>query len=72
MLEGDVLNRLLIPPRGSVHDFDLGFQLKYLRKLGKLGEVRIIGLPKGSSDRVDYRRIHSIFRKLVAQDIQGS
>jgi hypothetical protein len=53
-----------------VHDFDLGFQLKYLQKIGKLGEVTIIGLPINKTP--DYLRIQSILRKLVAQDIQGS
>ena len=24
---------------------DLGFQLRYLKKLGKIGKVRIVGLP---------------------------
>ena len=67
------LNKLVLPPRNSVHDFDLGFQLKYLKKLGKLGEVKIIGLPMGKKlTEKDYRLIHSIFKKLVAQDMQGS
>jgi Ni,Fe-hydrogenase maturation factor len=54
----------------SAHDFDLGFQLKYLKKLGKLDEVVIIGLPM--TGEIDYFFIHSILRKLVAQDMQGS
>ena len=29
----------------TVHDFDLGFQLKYLKKLGKIKKVTIIGIP---------------------------
>ncbi|MFH1586845.1 MAG: hypothetical protein ABID38_03250 [Candidatus Diapherotrites archaeon] len=29
----------------SGHDFDLGLELKLWKKLGKLGKVRIIGLP---------------------------
>lgn len=70
LIEGDDINRLILPSRGSVHDFDLGFQLKYLKKLGKLGEVFIIGLPQ--DEEVDYLRIQSILRKLVAQDMQGS
>ncbi len=57
-------------PRGSVHDFDLGFQLKYLKKLGKLGKITLIGIPMGTG--ADYLRIQSILRKLVAQDMQGS
>ena len=29
----------------SMHDFDLGFNLKILEKIGKLKEIKIIGLP---------------------------
>src|SRR5215203_5520396 len=70
LVEGDRINGLTLPPRGSVHDFDLAFQLRYLKKLNKLGEVTIIGLPQ--EGEVDYLRIQSIFRKLVAHDMQGS
>lgn len=70
LIEGGDLDRLISAPRSSVHDFDLGFQLKYLKKLGKIGEVFIIGIPM--SGKIDYLRIQSILRKLVAQDIQGS
>jgi hypothetical protein len=113
LIEGEDIDRLILPARGSVHDFDLGFQLKYLKKLGKLGEIFIIGLPqslkahescnwmqckegsrsgvrrttdvrrrasqiltqqcaKCETRKIDYFRIQSILRKLVAQDIQGS
>ena len=54
----------------SVHDFDLGFQLKYLKKLGKLEKVVIIGLPQAGVP--NYSRIQSILRKLVEQEMQGS
>jgi len=64
------IDKLILSPRNSVHDFDLGFQLKYLKKLGKLKKVKIVGLPMTKD--VDYNSIHSIFKKLVAQDIQGS
>jgi hypothetical protein len=70
LVDGDELDGLLLSPRGSVHDFDLGFQLRYLKKLGKLGEVTLIGIPQ--EGEVDYLLIKSIFRKLVAQDMQGS
>jgi len=69
-VKDDDLEKLVLPPRSSVHDFDLGFQIKYLKKIGKLGKVTIIGLPM--SGELDYLRIHSILRKLVAQDMQGS
>jgi hypothetical protein len=64
------LDKLIINKSVSAHDYDLGFQLKYLKKLGKIGNITIIGIPKGGE--IDYLRIQSILRKLVAQDIQGS
>ena len=70
LLAGDEIDSLILSPRGSVHDFDLAFQLRYLKKLDKLGKVTIIGIPQ--EGELDYRRIQSIFRKLVAQDMQGS
>ena len=70
LVEGDAIDRLTLSPRGSVHDFDLAFQLRYLKKLGKLGEVTVIGIPQ--EGEVDHLLIKSIFRKLVAQDMQGS
>ena len=70
LIEGDEIDALILSPRGSVHDFDLAFQLRYLRKLGKLEDVTIIGVPRAG--RVDHFRIQSILRKLVAHDMQGS
>ena len=70
LVEGDGIDGLTLSPRGSVHDFDLAFQLRYLKKLNRLGEVVIIGIPQ--EGEVDHLRIQSIFRKLVAQDMQGS
>ena len=70
LVGGDEIDGLLLSPRGSVHDFDLAFQLRYLKKLGKLGEVTLIGIPQ--EGEVDHLLIKSIFRKLVAQDMQGS
>lgn len=64
------LDKFILSPRNSAHDYDLGFQLKYLLKLGKINEISIIGLPE--SGNIDYDLIHSILRKLVAQDMQGS
>ena len=70
LLEGDITDRLILGPLGSVHDFDLAFQLRYLKKLKRLGEVTIIGVPQVGKE--DYLSIQSILRKLVAQDMQGS
>jgi Ni,Fe-hydrogenase maturation factor len=70
LIEGDEMDALVLSPRGSVHDFDLAFQLRYLKKLNKLGEVTIIGIPH--EGEVDHLLIKSILRKLVAHDMQGS
>jgi Ni,Fe-hydrogenase maturation factor len=70
LVTGDRLDGLILSPRGSVHDFDLAFQLRYLKKLNKLGKVTIVGIPQ--EGEIDYLRIQSIFRKLVAHDMQGS
>lgn len=70
LIEGDGIDGLILSPRGSVHDFDLAFQLRYLKKLNKLGQVTIIGVPQ--KGEVDHLRIQSILRKLVAHDMQGS
>jgi Ni,Fe-hydrogenase maturation factor len=70
LISGDDIDRFAPPPRASVHDFDLAFQLKYLKKIGRLGEVHVAGIPK--EGQVSYLRVISILRKLVAQDIQGS
>ena len=64
------LAKFTLSPRNSAHDYDLGFQLKYLTKIDKLEKIYIIGLPENKN--IDYDLIHSILRKLVAQDIQGS
>jgi hypothetical protein len=70
LIEGDEIDTLILSPRGSVHDFDLAFQLRYLKKLDKLGKTTIISVPQ--QGEADYSRIHSILRKLVSHDIQGS
>jgi hypothetical protein len=39
------LDKLVVSKSSSVHDYDLGFQLKYLQKLGKLGKLfKVINL----------------------------
>ena len=70
LITEDKLDDLILSSSSTVHDYDLGFQLKYLKKLNKIGKVYIIGIPKDAEP--DYDSIQSIFKKLVAQDMQGS
>lgn len=61
IIDSNDIDLLQLPPRSSAHDFDLAFQLKYLKKLGKISEVTIIGIPYGK--KCDY----SIFKsKLIS------
>ncbi|NMB56629.1 hypothetical protein GYA19_01675 [Candidatus Beckwithbacteria bacterium] len=56
------LDQLALSPRNSVHDFDLAFQLKYLKKLGKIESVKIIGIPmKG---KINLNKIIKIIEEL--------
>ena len=64
------LDQIQLTKSVTAHDYDLGFQLKYLKKLGKLNKFTIIGLPQ--KGKIDYLRIQSILRKLVEQEMQGS
>lgn len=64
------LDKIVTSKRTTVHDYDLGFQLRYLEKLGQLGQFTLIALPQ--SNPINYDRIHSILRKLVEQDMHGS
>lgn len=69
-LEDKDLDNLVLNKSLTAHDYDLGFQIKYLKKLGKLGKVTVVGLPL--EGEIDYFLIQSILRKLVEQDMQGS
>lgn len=48
-------------PRVSVHDFDLGTYLRYLKKLGKLETIKIIGVPPILSELEALNQLNMIF-----------
>jgi Ni,Fe-hydrogenase maturation factor len=48
-INNEDLDKLMVSKSTTVHDFDLGFQLKYLQKIGKLGKIKIIGIPMNTS-----------------------
>lgn len=47
------LDKLVLAPRFSAHEYDLGMQLKYLRKIGQIKKVRIVGLPMSGDVKVE-------------------
>lgn len=56
----------------SMHDCDLGFNLRMLKEIGELKKVRIICLPPNMNEDEVFFQLQSILRKWAAQDIQGS
>jgi len=44
------IDKLKVDKIYSMHDFDLGYNLKLLKKIGKLDSVEIIGLPMKMSE----------------------
>jgi Ni,Fe-hydrogenase maturation factor len=41
----------------SLHDFDLGYNLKLLQKLGELEKVKIIGVPMAGNEEKIFERL---------------
>ncbi|MFH1171319.1 MAG: hypothetical protein V1778_02155 [bacterium] len=55
-------------PHVTLHDFDLGMQLAFLKKLGKLSRISIIGIPSGLAEDTVLLEIASALRKLIAEN----
>ncbi|MFH1440108.1 MAG: hypothetical protein ABIG89_06065 [Candidatus Woesearchaeota archaeon] len=52
------INELKNTKISTMHDFDLGTVLKLLKEVGKINEVRIIGIPYGKKvNEIDVRRL---------------
>lgn len=52
-------------PTVSMHDFDALFNLRYLAKLGKLKEIRIIGVPSTIEEEKALTEISSLIKTLL-------
>lgn len=51
----------------SLHDFDLGFNLKLLKKLGKIKKVSIIGIPPNIKKEEALEEIEKIIPSLLSK-----
>lgn len=51
----------------SLHDFDLGFNLKLLKKLGKIKKVSIIGIPPNIEKEEALEEIEKIIPSLLSE-----
>ncbi len=59
------LNKLNIIKSCSMHDFDLAYNLKLLKKIGKLKEVEIIGVPMGIGEGKAFEEVKKVLEKIV-------
>ena len=66
------LNSIKIDKIYSLHDFDLGYSLKLLKKLDKIDNAKIIAVPMNIDEKKALNQVHLILRKCVAQLMQGS
>ncbi|MBU0530074.1 MAG: hypothetical protein KKC05_00195 [Nanoarchaeota archaeon] len=58
------IDKLEDSPRFSMHDFDLGTNLKLLRKMGKIDSVKIIGVPPELSEEEALGQIYTILKDI--------
>ncbi|HLD85152.1 MAG TPA: hypothetical protein VI968_01200 [archaeon] len=48
----------------SLHDFDLGFNLKLMKKTGKLESVKIIGVPQNIDEKEALKQISDVINSI--------
>ncbi|MBN1168928.1 hypothetical protein JXA63_03470 [Candidatus Woesebacteria bacterium] len=56
------LDKIRLEKSVTAHDFDLAFQLKYLKKLGRLETFTIIGIPQDG--KIDYLLVQKMVNML--------
>ena len=58
------INKIKTHKLYSLHDFDLGFFLKLMKQLGKLKEIKIIGIPQKGDKEIIKKEIKEILKKI--------
>jgi hypothetical protein len=51
-------------PHVSVHDYDLSFHLKFLKKVGKLPAIKIIGIPQGMDEQLAFNEVLDVIKSV--------
>jgi len=51
----------------SLHDFDLGFTLKLMKKAGKLEKIRIIGVPAHMNEKTAIGEVGKAVQKIMKE-----
>lgn len=56
----------------SLHDYDLSYEIKLLKKIGKIKKIFLIAIPFRKSEKEVEAQVHLILKKWLAQLKQGS
>ena len=57
------IDKIKHEPSCSLHDFDLGFNLKLLAKIGKLKKIKIFGVPMKIDEEKALKRLAELIKK---------
>jgi hypothetical protein len=63
----DDLDAFTGAPQMTMHDFDALSNLRYLKKLGKLKKVKIIGVPPDMDEKKAIEAVSNILHKIIRQ-----
>lgn len=66
------IDAFLVTRSVSPHDYDLGFHLKLLKKMGKLGKITIIGIPPTLSLNEAWMRVYAFLRSFSKSSTTSS
>ena len=58
------IDKIITEKSVSLHDFDLGFNLKLMKKMGKLDNVKIIGVPSEMNEEDVFREVSKVLKTL--------
>lgn len=61
----DEVKKIELSPAYSMHDLDLGFNLKLLKKIGKLKKITIFGIPNNLSKKKALVQLTALLRDKV-------
>lgn len=58
----DDIDKIQLSPTCSLHDFDLGYNLRLLKKIGKLKNVIIFGIPPNINEEEALRQLTKLIK----------
>jgi len=66
------IDKIELSPQVSLHDFDLGLNLKLMKKLGKIQKATIIGIPPKIGENGAIGELNSIIPSLLSENEKHS